>query len=70
MTDELSAQSLWRSAFPPATTQMPSRDVWPLVVDRISAPVQWSWLDISLAAVVAIALFKFPEYLLLLAFHL
>jgi hypothetical protein len=70
MTDDLSVQSLWRSAFPPATTQMPSRDLWPLVVDRISAPVRLSWLDISVAAGVAIALFRFPEWLLLLAFHL
>ena len=69
MTDDRSVQSLLRSALPPATTQMPSRDLWPLVVNRISAPVRWSWLDISLAAVVAMALFKFPECLLPLAFH-
>lgn len=70
MTDDRSVQSLLRSALPPPTTQMPSRDLWPLVVNRISAPVQWSWLDISLAVVVAIALFRFPEWLLPLAFHL
>lgn len=70
MTDELSAQSLWRSAFPPPAHQLPSRDLWPLLVHRISAPVQWSWFDIGVAAVVVIALFKFPEWLVVLAFHL
>jgi hypothetical protein len=70
MTGEHSVPSLWRSVFPPATTQMPSRDLWPLVVNRISAPVQWSWLDFGVAAVVVIALFKFPEWLVVLAFHL
>jgi hypothetical protein len=70
MTDDRSVQSLLRSALPPATTQMPSRDLWPLLVNRITAPVQWSWLDIGVAAVVAILLFRFPEWLLPLAFHL
>ena len=70
MTSDLNVQALCRSAFPPATTEMPSRDLWPLVVDRMSAPVRLSWLDIGVAAVVAIALSRFPEWLLPLAFHL
>jgi hypothetical protein len=70
MTDDHDVQSLLRSALPPSTTQVPSRDLWPLVVNRLSAPVRWSWLDFGVAAVVAISLFRFPEWLVLLAFHL
>jgi hypothetical protein len=40
------------------------------VVDRLEAPRHWSWVDLSLAAMVAIALLMFPEGLFLLAYHL
>ena len=70
MTDDDRLQHLLRSAFPPTADQEPSRDLWPLVVNQIHAPVRRSWFDISLAAVIAILLMMFPEWLLLLAYHL
>jgi hypothetical protein len=69
MTDER-LQHLLQSAFPPAAGEGPSRDLWPLVVDRVQAPSAWSWLDVSLAAIVAILLVMFPKGLLLLTYHL
>ena len=70
MTDEARVRKLLRSAFPPVVDQQASRDLWPLVVDRIQAPVTWSWLDIGLAAILAIVLLMFPEWLFLIAYHL
>jgi hypothetical protein len=70
MTENQSVQSLLRAALPPATRELPSRDLWPLVVDSISARVRWSWLDVGVAAIVAIALVRSPEWLVPLAFHL
>ena len=70
MTDDDRLQHLLSSALPPVAGQGPSRDLWPLVVNRILAPVRPSWFDISLAAFVAILLMVFPEWLLLLAYHL
>ncbi len=69
MTEE-HLKDLLRSALPPAASQGPSRDLWPLVVDRIQAHANWAWFDISLAAGVAIMLLRFPKALLLLAYHL
>ena len=63
-------QGLLRSALPPAARQEPSRDLWPLVVSRVEAPAVWSWVDMTLAALVAIALLLFPEGLFILAYHL
>lgn len=70
MTDENRLEYLLRSALPPAPASGPSRDLWPLVVNRIQAPPRWSWIDAGLAAVVTIALLMFPEWILLLAYHL
>lgn len=70
MTDDRRLESLLRSVLPPAATQAPSRDLWPPVVSRISAPLRASWLDLVLALIVAVALLTFPEWLLPLAFHL
>ena len=70
MTDDDRLQHLVRSAFPRTTDRAPSRDLWPLVVNQIRLPVRRSWFDISLAAVIAILLMMFPEWLLLLAYHL
>ncbi len=70
MIDDDRLQHLLRSAFPRTADQEPSRDLWPLIVNRIHAPVRRSWLDISLAAAIAIVLMMFPEWLLLLAYHL
>ena len=70
MTDDDRLQHVLHAALPPAAAQEPSRDLWPLVVNRFQAPVAWSWLDVGLAAVVAILLMTFPECFLLLAYHL
>jgi hypothetical protein len=70
MTDDDPLRQLLRSALPPPAAQGPSRNLWPLVVNRIEAPAGWSWLDIGLAAIVALVLVMFPQWLLLLAFHL
>jgi len=68
MTDEY-LKDLLRSALPPMSRQGPARDLWPKVVSRIEAPPGWSWLDISVAIGLAIALLIFPKALLLIAFH-
>lgn len=67
-------KNLLCSAFPELDPAKPSRDLWPLIVDRIQAPAAWSWIDISVAAGVgvgvAVALVMLPKALLLLAYHL
>ena len=69
MTEER-PKDLLRSALAPAAGQGPSRDLWPLVVDRIQARADWAWFDISLAAGVATILLMFPKALFVLAYHL
>ena len=59
-----------KSALPPTVDQGPSRDLWPLVLDRLEARAGWSWLDISLAAAVTIVLIRFPGWLPFVAYHL
>lgn len=65
---------LLRSAFPQPDNQKTSRDLWPSIVERIQARVEWSWIDLCVAAgVVAgitIAIVMLPKALLLLAYHL
>jgi hypothetical protein len=70
MTDDERLERLLRSALRPVAARGPSRDLWPRVLRRSQAPVAWSWLDVSLAAVVAIVLLLFPNWLWLLAYHL
>ena len=69
MTDDDRLEHLLRSAFPPASDREPSRDLWPLVASRMQARMGWSWLDISLAALVTLVLLLFPGWLSLLAYH-
>ena len=49
---------------------VPSRDLWPDVVDRLDAPAGWSSVDTCLAAFIAVALLMIPEGVWLMAFHL
>jgi hypothetical protein len=70
MTDDDRLRNVLRSALPPTEAASPSRDLWPAVVGRSRAPARWSWLDISLAAVVAAVLLMFPNWFWLLAYHL
>ena len=70
MTGDDGLERLLRAALPRAADQKPSRDLWPLVVNRVQARVGWSWLDVSLAALVTAVLLMFPGWLFLLAYHL
>ena len=70
MIDDDRLRQLLRSALPAPADRGPSGDLWPRVVRRIEAPSAWSWLDMSLAALVAVVLLAFPEGMFLLAYHL
>ena len=59
-----------RSVYPAVIDDTPSRDLWPGLVERLEAPVVWSWFDLTLLAAVAATLLLFPEKAWLLAFHL
>ena len=69
MTDDERLERLLRTALPRATVGGPSRDLWPRIVERGHAP-GWSWLDLAVAAIVAVALLIRPGWLWLLAYHL
>ena len=70
MTDEEHLASLLRAALGRTTGRGPSRDLWPLIVERSRQPVGWSWLDVGLGAIVAILLLMRPRWLWLLMYHL
>jgi hypothetical protein len=72
MTDEDRIRHLVRGAFHRVGHRTPSRDLWPLLIARMDVPIQrsWSWFDVGLAAAVGTLLIVFPEWLLLLAYHL
>jgi len=70
MTDPGPIGALLREALHPVEDRQPSRDLWPLVVERIEAPIVWSWVDLSVAAAIAVVLLMFPEGVWLLAYHL
>lgn len=70
MNDDDRVLHLLRAALRPANPAGPSRDLWPCVASRIEARVRVSWLDLGLAAVVAVALLMRPGWLWLLAYHL
>ena len=70
MTDEERLENLLRAALRRTTGRGPSRDLWPLIVERSQESVGWSWLDVGLVAIVAILLLMRPNWLWLLAYHL
>lgn len=69
MTDDTKIVALLRSALPPVVTAEPSPDMWPRIVKRSRERQPWSWVDIGLAAAVALALVMRPDLLMLLAYH-
>jgi hypothetical protein len=69
MTDD-ELEELLRAALRRTTVRGPSRDLWPVIVERSRTPPGWSWLDLGIAAIVAIVLLLRPGWLWLLAFHL
>ncbi len=70
MNDDDRLVHLLRTALPPAGAARPSRDLWPSVLSAMEARVRVSWLDLVLAAAVAVALLIHPAWLWLLAYHL
>jgi len=70
MNDDDRLAQMLRAALPPALAAGPSRDLWPRVANRLEAQVRVSWLDLGIAAVVAVALLMRPAWLWLLAYHL
>ena len=70
MTDDERHHELMRSGLRPMPPDAPSRDLWPSILARSQAPPRWSWVDLSLAAAVGLALLVYPEWLWLLAYHL
>jgi hypothetical protein len=61
---------LLRAAMPPVSGGEPEGDIWALVVERMDQRARWSALDIGLAVAATLALFMFPEWIPLLAYHL
>lgn len=61
---------LLRTAVPPVAGEAPARDVWPDIAEGLNDLPRWSYVDLSLAAAVVLTLFLFPEWLMLLAYHL
>ena len=69
MTDE-DLKKLLRSGMPPTDEGVAARDVWPRLSARLDRTPRWSYVDLGLAAAVAIAFLIFPEWLWLLAYHM
>jgi hypothetical protein len=69
ITDDQLSQWL-RTAVPAVDQTTPSRDLWPAVVQRAGTRERLSTADLSIAAIVVIALLMFPKWLLFLAYHL
>ena len=70
MTDHDQFTQLLRAALPPMPDQAPSRDLWPDVLHRTQVRASWTWIDLSVAALVVATLAAFPEWIWLLAYHL
>jgi hypothetical protein len=70
MTDEHRISQLLRKALPPSSDQRPSRDLWPLVAQRVQTPSKWSRIDIGLGLLVGAVLVLFPQWLIVIAYHL
>lgn len=69
MTDEY-MKNLLRSAMPPTDEAVATRDVWLRLSARFERTPRWSYVDLGLAAAVAVTFLIFPEWLWLLAYHL
>jgi hypothetical protein len=70
MTDDQGLRMLLKTAMPPVRLGRPSRDLWPLVVERTSVAPRWTRADFSAAAIVVGALLLFPKWFWFLAYHL
>jgi len=70
MTDDERIADLVRAALPHPAGGGPSADLWPAVVERLDRPIGSPWLDVGLAAGIIAMLLAFPQWALLLAYHL
>jgi len=70
MTDDRQLRHLLRAALPSVDVPEPSRDLWPDIVQRVGMRERLSAADVSVAAVVVIALLLFPRWFWFLAYHL
>jgi len=70
MTERDALERLLRGALAPLASPVPSRDLWPLVLNRPRRPGREVWIDAGIAATTAITLARFPEWIWPLAFHL
>jgi hypothetical protein len=70
MNDDERLKELLRAALDRHERPGPGRDLWPLIVARSRSATGWSWLDLGIAAVVALLLWMRPAWLALLAWHL
>ena len=69
MTDERLGELL-RAALPPSAADGAPRDLWTRLAARFDRPPSWSFVDLGLAAAVAVTLLMFPEWLWVVAYHL
>lgn len=70
MTDDQPLRHLLQSALPPMTNLESARDLWPSIIHRRRVSSGWPWLDLGVAAAVALVLLLSPTLLWLLAYHL
>lgn len=70
MTIDQPLRDLLRSALPPVAELEPARDLWPSVIHPRPVRSELPWLDLGVAAAVALVLSLFPDWLWLLAYHL
>ena len=70
MNDDERLQQLLRSALAASGDRRGASDLWPHVVDRMQRRPSWTWIDMTVAAIVATALLLFPEGVFLLSYHL
>ena len=70
MTDDRQLSQLLRTALPSADIPEPSRDLWPDIVQRAGMRERLSAADVSVAAIVVVALLLFPRWFWFLAYHL
>jgi hypothetical protein len=70
MTDDRRLSQLLRTALPSVDVPEPSRDLWSDIVQRAGTRERFSAADVSVAAVVVVALLLFPRWFWFLAYHL
>jgi hypothetical protein len=70
MTNDDRLHDLLRSALARTDASAPRRDLWPDVMHRRRTPIRISPADVGAAALVGLMLLLFPQWLLLLAYHL